>query len=465
MNTFTMASNLATARIRNARGSALLDVFAVVAFSVSAWLLLTVLGGVWMFYNRMETVGEDLVRAMGVEPGFASGVGGSYFGLAIVALSLLIVPLLSLGAAATRLGANGRSRRLASLRLIGMSALQVNLITIVETALQALAGFTIGIGIYLASLPLWENVSFTSFNIASREMLLPWWGFIAAFALVALITLISTVLGLRRVSITPLGVSRRETPAVVKHWRAIGILVVFPLLIHLARKTSLESTTMQILGFATVLTFLFLAVSIAGPWFIQVATRPFARTGNAARLLGARRVIDNPQAAWRTVSAISLMGLVASIVVFGTRFSLTVDGDDAAAMGLLHTIRGDIVQGVAIALAVALILGATSTLIQQTSDVFDRLDEAHSLHKMGMPPAIHLRARLWQVMPPLLLMLAVAIGIGAIFGIGQNVSPDPDNLAMLGVVIAIGVVLTFAAVLATVPIQRTLLRQNTRRND
>lgn len=60
MNTLQMAGHLAISRIRNARGHALLDSLAVLAFSVSSWLLLTTMGGVWMFYGRKSRLSDML---------------------------------------------------------------------------------------------------------------------------------------------------------------------------------------------------------------------------------------------------------------------------------------------------------------------------------------------------------------------------------------------------------------------
>ena len=464
MSTLTMASNLAIARIRNARGNALLDVFAIIAFAVSSWLLLTTLGGVWMFYNRQDSLSDLLLEHKGLDPFFTDGLGTMYFFLAIVALGLLIIPLLGLGSAATRLGANGRARRLASLRLIGVSAAQVNLMTLVETLLQALVGFAIGLTIYLVTLPAWSTVKFTDIHLGGTEMLLPWWGFLGAFVLVVVITLASTVIGLRRVSISPLGVSRRETPAALKHWRIIGLVVMIPVASYLMRNTNLESQIEQIIGIALAWVGLSLAVSLAGPLFIQVASRPFARTGNPARLLGARRVIDEPRAAWRNISAISLMALIASIVVFALDISM-VGSADPDAQALTEIMQADIVKGVVIALGIALALGATSTLIQQAADVFDREDESRALVKMGFPPSTLLKARLWQVMPPLALMLTVTIGVGAMIGGASETTSRAENMFLLVAMIIAGVVLTFVSVLATAPIQSALLKENTRKND
>ncbi|MEW6956119.1 FtsX-like permease family protein [Trueperella pyogenes] len=460
MNTLQMAGHLAISRIRNARGHALLDSLAVLAFSVSSWLLLTTMGGVWMFYGRKSRLSDMLYDSYSIPRVDTAQLGGIYMSLAVLALALLIIPLLSLGSSAARLGAGGRAKRLASLRLIGLTAGQINVMTLVETMIQGLVGFAIGLIVYLVSLGGWSQVTFTTLNIRAGEMMLPWWGFLIAIGLITLITLGSTLVGLRRVAISPLGVARRETPKALKYWRVIGIVVVLPALV-----VSMRATKGNIVISSLFFMMLFLTISIAGPLFIQMATRPLVRTASPAKLLGVRRVLDDPRAAWRNISAISLMALIASIVVFGISITLSGNAPDPTIGNLRLILISDITKGVTIALAFALILGATSTLIHQAADVFDRADESLALTKMGLSRGVLLKARLWQVVPPLLLMLGVTIGVGAILGLATGNTPRPENYTMLMWVVRVGITLTVAAVVATVPIQARILSHHSRKND
>lgn len=460
MNTLQMAGHLAISRIRNARGHALLDSLAVLAFSVSSWLLLTTMGGVWMFYGRKSRLSDMLYDSYSIPRVDTAQLGGIYMSLAVLALALLIIPLLSLGSSAARLGTGGRAKRLASLRLIGLTAGQINVMTLVETMIQGLVGFAIGLIVYLVSLGGWSQVTFTTLNIRAGKMMLPWWGFLIALVLVALITFGSTLVGLRRVAISPLGVARRETPKALKYWRVIGIVVVLPALV-----VSMRATKGNIVISSLFFMMLFLTISIAGPLFIQMATRPLVRTASPAKLLGVRRVLDDPRAAWRNVSAISLMALIASVVVFGISITLSGNAPDPTIGNLRLILISDITKGVTIALAFALILGATSTLIHQAADVFDRADESLALTKMGLSRGVLLKARLWQVVPPLLLMLGVTIGVGAILGLATGNTPRPENYTMLMWVVRVGITLTVAAVVATVPIQARILSHHSRKND
>ncbi|QIP38112.1 hypothetical protein G9444_0868 [Rhodococcus erythropolis] len=98
----------ATARVAlmtvRGEGRKALSTFAlpVSAFAASTTLLLTVLGGYGAFAGRSSEPEAE-----------------AYLALAGVASVLMIVPAVTLGLAAARLGARRRDERLASLRLIG----------------------------------------------------------------------------------------------------------------------------------------------------------------------------------------------------------------------------------------------------------------------------------------------------------------------------------------------------------
>ena len=73
----------------------------LVAFATVTALLLTVIGGAQTFFSWSD--GDAII----------------YQASAVIALVLLVVPLTSLGAAASRLSARRRDDRLATLRLLG----------------------------------------------------------------------------------------------------------------------------------------------------------------------------------------------------------------------------------------------------------------------------------------------------------------------------------------------------------
>ncbi|WP_410131500.1 hypothetical protein, partial [Klebsiella pneumoniae] len=69
--------------------------------------------------------------------------------------------------------------------------------------------------------PFWAIIKFDNDYLDTWDMLLPWWGYPLVWVAVVLLALYAAVVGLRRVMISPLGVSRKEVPKSMKAWRMI----------------------------------------------------------------------------------------------------------------------------------------------------------------------------------------------------------------------------------------------------
>ena len=123
---------------------------------------------------------------------------------------------------------------------------------------------------------------------------------------------ISSLLSLRRVRISPLGVSRRVTPPAPTLWRIVPLLVGIVLFI-----VGLARTTAQSIGAAAFpgLIVILIGLVVGGPWLTAQAARLFGRfmTG-ASSLLAARRLADNPKAAFRSVSGLVLAVFLGTVV-------------------------------------------------------------------------------------------------------------------------------------------------------
>lgn len=206
-----------------------------------------------------------------------------------------------------------------------MSARQVIVMSIVESMIQASLGFVLGLGLYYVTLPAWKNITFGTLPISSYDMLLPWWVQCLTYLLVIVIAVVSTIVGLQRVSISPLGVAQRIIPAKVKMWR-MGIVVTTLIILVYVTSTFTVSRAMlgSIISIAVAFVLFFGGIAIAGPLFIQLTMRPLVFTGSPARLVGIRRVVSDSRAAWRNISAVALIGAVATLVT-----TLTVVSIDA----------------------------------------------------------------------------------------------------------------------------------------
>ena len=65
-NALSLAPRLAAARLKGGRGGAVLDVFAVIAFTVATVLALTVAGGTWMFLDWNWNGNPELLTNLGL---------------------------------------------------------------------------------------------------------------------------------------------------------------------------------------------------------------------------------------------------------------------------------------------------------------------------------------------------------------------------------------------------------------
>ncbi|MER7480241.1 ABC transporter permease [Streptomyces sp. NPDC126510] len=244
------------------------------------------------------------------------GTGRLYTLLARLATVLVIVPLLVLAASAARLSVSRRDQRLATLRLVGATPGRIAGMTTAEALLTGAAGAllgAVGYGLLLpvaASLPLAGGSWYTSDLWIGAPPLL------AVMAGVVALVVISALAGLRQVVVGPLGVARRSRTRGASAGRAV-VFVAVVAAYGLITKEYGSDDVVALCAFAAV----FLALAVIGPWLVRllggivtaVAERP-------ATLLAGRRLLDDPKAAWRIVSGLTLAGFVAGFFAL-----LTID--------------------------------------------------------------------------------------------------------------------------------------------
>ncbi|HEX3679110.1 MAG TPA: ABC transporter permease, partial [Galbitalea sp.] len=239
--------------------------------------------------------------------------------LVVGALALLLPVLIFIGTA-TRLAATRREQRFATMRLIGATPRQVAKLAGVESVLSALGGVVIGFALYFALYPLVEHASFTGQAFASGEFSLNVIDVAIAVLCVPIAALIAGRVALRRVQISPLGVTRRVTPSAPRAYRAIPLvagIVELALFATFGKPTSVNG---QIDAYVAGFVLLMVGLVIAGPWLTMVGARLFVeRTGRVDVLLAGRRLTDNPRGAFRSVS-----GLI--IAVFVTTATVGITG-------------------------------------------------------------------------------------------------------------------------------------------
>lgn len=463
---FSLGARLASARMRGRKVS--LDVLAIFAYTVSTFLAFTVAGGVWMFVERNAHPSAALL-ALGnrLWAGGAQGFTTQYIGLAAIAAVLLVFPIVGLDTSAAMLGARSRASRLAVLRLVGATASQVTLLAVVEAVIQWFVGLVVGGALWLLSVPLWGKLRFQTLPIGLEEMLMPLWLAGAVAGTLLLLAVYSTVVGLQRVRISPLGVARGTSVRGLVIVR-LGALVLalaafYPMTKYLQISPGNATAFLALAGLAGGV---LLAVNLIGPWVVQTTARLFTRTSSPALLLAMRRIIDDPKATWRCLSGIALLGFVATYVsMLPTGVSMGFELDEY----WLIQVR-DVQTGVTIALGITFVIAAVSTAVNQASGVLEYSSQARAQANMGMPYSTFGAIRRRQVLIPMVAMLAVTVALGMVvaYTMLAQVPEGAFNfgrLDWLGLLLGAGLAIMFVSVSAVGPVQRAVLAARTRRND
>jgi hypothetical protein len=235
--------------------------------------------------------------------------------LSVVALAIL-APVLIFIATATRLSAARREERFAAMRLAGATRRQVSLIAATESTVAGILGVTVGFGVFfllripVAGIPLIGQPFFPA------ELSLSLLDILAVAVGVPVFAAVAARLALRRVQISPLGVARRATPKPPRAWRAVPLLAGLAELGFWTAHGHPASTGGQVQAFASSFLLILVGLFIAGPWITMAAARAMARwTSRPGTLIAARRLADNPSAAFRAVSGLVLALFITTVAV------------------------------------------------------------------------------------------------------------------------------------------------------
>jgi hypothetical protein len=231
------------------------------------------------------------------------------FGVGVLAV---LFPMLVLISTATRLAAARREERFAALRLVGGTPADIRVIAAVESVVSSLFGAVLGIVIFLLMRPLATGAALIGTQYFPSTVTPTIWGYAAMVAGVPAVAAVAALISLRRVQISPLGVTRRATPKQPTFWRLTVLVLGVVLYVY-----GLWTTTKQGIGAAAYpgLLITMVGMVIAGPWFTAMTARLFGSVSRGpAPLLAARRLADNPKAAFRSVTGLVLAVFLGTMV-------------------------------------------------------------------------------------------------------------------------------------------------------
>lgn len=244
--------------------------------------------------------------------------GTSANGMALilsVTSAALFFPVLIFIGTATRLAAARREQRFAAMRLVGATPRQVSVVSAVESTMAAILGTAVGFGLFAALRGPLATIPFTGERFNASDLALSG----ADIALVAvgvpIAAAIAARIALRRVRISPLGVSRRVTPRPPRAYRLIPLVAGIAELAYFVGRRP-PTTNGQIRAYLPGIFLMMAGLVIAGPWLTMVGSRIMARrTNRTDTLIAARRLGDNPQAGFRAISGLVLALFVTTTAV------------------------------------------------------------------------------------------------------------------------------------------------------
>ncbi|MBY0790712.1 FtsX-like permease family protein [Corynebacterium pseudokroppenstedtii] len=439
-------------------GNKWLSALAVFAFTVSTWMALTVAGGTWMFYERYRHPSVASLHEMSDE------LRQTYVGLAAFACVFVVPAMMSLVAQSAVLGASGRERRLAALRLLGLSNRDITRLTLVETSALAFAGLVLGTVLYVIAAPAWSFVSFQNTRIGLWEILLPWWGYPALWAIILVLAAVAAVIGLKRVMVSPLGVSKRDVPTALKFWR----LILFVAIVVIARvalshiKANSQSLSQTLTVVAVIVYVIVLGINLVVPWLIQLAARISSVLPGRLNFLATRRVMTDGRTAWKRTNALTFLALLLGYVAVMPRNPGDELGDP--------TINRDTVTGAVVTYGVGLLVSISGTMLNQASTVFEEAELTRALDFVGVPSSLHKRVAMKQTFYPLLMTSGFTFLFGLYLGrisygrFVENLSAGPQ-LTWIICAFVMSLVLSVAAVVVVDPLRQKQITQHVRRND
>ena len=237
----------------------------------------------------------------------------------------LLFPVFIFIATATRLSAARREQRFAALRLVGATPRQVSVISAVESSVGGLGGAAIGFGVFFLLRPVLTGVDFTGEPFAHGDLSLNLIDVLLVVIGVPVAAAVAARIAMRRVQVSPLGVTRRVTPPMPNAYRLLPLAAGIGELGYFVAVGTPKGTGAQILAYFSGCFLIMAGLVIAGPWLTMVGSRLVAsRAHRPAALLAGRRLSDNPRAAFRSIS-----GLI--IALFATSVSV----------GIITTILGN----------------------------------------------------------------------------------------------------------------------------
>lgn len=461
MKTSTLVLDLHKAALRTRTGTGLVTLVAIISLTVSSTIAYLVAGGTWMFYQRSLRPQDFHVVQETLANGPDDPIMSTWVIMALFACAFLVPTIVSLTAQAAVLGASGREKRLATLRLIGLSSGDITRMTMLETAAQAAIGIVLGGFFSVLLAPIFSNMKFQDVYIQTSELILPWWGYLTVAVVVFVLAVTASVVGMQRVRVEPLGVSRKEMPPALKYRSAILFVIFTVFTLIMVDRTSMSSGIAAMAIVAAVVSINVMLINWVAPFLLQVFYRMVSIMPGTSHFVASQRIAADAKTTWRRSASMAFFGVIAGYLVISP-----VGADGLTAMmseepGVLMMFR-DLATGGVLTLVFGFVLSAMSVFLGLASQIFEQAHLTRSLHLMGVSRSFYFRTQVFETLGPIIIVSLIGFTFGVMLGsvmLSSGIADVnfPMRLSMAGSILGIGWLFPLAAIAAVEPLRtRTL---------
>lgn len=250
----------------------------------------------------------------------------------------LLLPVLVLIATATRLSAGARDRRLAAVRLVGGTPRQVALLAAGEALVVGVLGAALGLLVFRGLRPLAASLVPVEGGVYPGDLQPPPAQLVGVLLVVPVLSLLVSLLAMRRLVVDPLGLRRRgRRRSRAGWWRLVPLALGLGLLGLLwARRHDLVGPDVALLLGGGALTVIGLAV--VAPAVSRLAGLALVRLPGTSTRLAGRRLLADPSATARTLTGTVLVVFVGTWLLAWLPVLNVSQGSEARS--LVHVLRG-----------------------------------------------------------------------------------------------------------------------------
>ncbi|MBB1254718.1 ABC transporter permease [Streptomyces alkaliterrae] len=225
--------------------------------------------------------------------------------LVIVMVVVLLLPIAVFIATAVRFGSEGRDRRLAALRLVGADSAMTHRMAAGEAVTGATFGLLFGGLFFTAGRLLVERFEVFGYSVYSADVVPTGWLAALILLLVPASAVMVTLLAMRKVAISPLGVAREGTDRGRRLWWRLVVLIVGAVSLGFFGPSMRGGDQVNEWGIAGGVLLTLVGVTLLLPWAVERVVGRM-RGGPLSWQLATRRLQLNSGLAARAVSGVTV---------------------------------------------------------------------------------------------------------------------------------------------------------------